>query len=224
MNIEIPIFTFEQASKDVFPLIIYSGTEALKESNRLNKYNASLREVFGLCVLSTFRSILESDQNWIFGTKSQISDDGVVGTIDDKKISYYEKIEQVYLPGCFIEMDSSKSMNDHILEQINRTKNKGSEYEKDQSLFILSDIKSGNSNDTFEWQDFVKNFFTEYNFLHLYFLTLVNHTPEYNEYYLLSFTYQKHRQKLNGEFRFKVKKNEISDFECIQRINLLENK
>lgn len=224
MNIKTIVFIPQQTSKEIFPSILASGTEILQKSDKLKKYNISLREVFGLCILSTFRSILEPKEKWIFSTEPQISDDGAVATIgDNNKITYYESVEQVYLPGHFLKRNNSQSMNDYILEHIFRTKNKGSEYQKNKSLLILSDIKSGDSSDCFEWQDFVKKFFTKDTFLHLYFLSLVRRVSGNNEYYLLSFTNQKHRQKLNGEFKFKVKRDGIFDFECLQKINLLKN-
>jgi hypothetical protein len=225
MNIKTAAFIPQKASKDIFPLVLSSGTNALRKSDKLEKYNLSLREVFGLCILSTLRSILEPDKKWVFTTEPQISDDGAVASIDgNNKITYYESVEQVYLPGHFLKRNDNQSMNDYILEHIFRTKNKGSEYQKNKTLLILSDIKSGNSNDTFEWQDFVKKFFAKDTFLHLYFLTLAGRVSGNNEYYLLSFTNQKHRQKLNGEFKFKVKNDGVYDFECIQEINLLKSK
>lgn len=224
MNIKTIVFIPQQTSKEIFPPILASGTKILQKSDKLKKYNISLREVFGLCILSTFRSILEPKEKWVFSTEPQISDDGAVATIgDNNKITYYESVEQVYLPGYFLKRNNGQSMNDYILEHIFRTKNKGSEYQKNKSLLILSDIKSGDSSDCFEWQDFVKKFFTKDTFLHLYFLSLVRRVSGNNEYYLLSFTNQKHRQKLNGEFKFKVKRNGIFDFECLQEINLLKN-
>lgn len=224
MNIKTIVFIPQQTSKEIFPSILASGTKILQKSDKLKKYNISLREVFGLCILSTFRSILEPKEKWVFLTEPQISDDGAVATIgDNNKITYYESVEQVYLPGHFLKRNNGQSMNDYILEHIFRTKNKGSEYQKNKSLLILSDIKSGDSSDCFEWQDFVKKFFTKDTFLHLYFLSLVRRVSGNNEYYLLSFTNQKHRQKLNGEFKFKVKRNGIFDFECFQEINLLKN-
>lgn len=224
MNTKTIVFIPQQTSKEIFPSILASGTKILQKSDKLKKYNISLREVFGLCILSTFRSILEPKEKWVFLTEPQISDDGAVATIgDNNKITYYESVEQVYLPGHFLKRNNGQSMNDYILEHIFRTKNKGSEYQKNKSLFILSDIKSGDSSDCFEWQDFVKKFFTKDTFLHLYFLSLVRRVSGNNEYYLLSFTNQKHRQKLNGEFKFKVKRNGIFDFECLQEINLLKN-
>ncbi|MBN1161488.1 MAG: hypothetical protein JXA17_06055 [Dehalococcoidales bacterium] len=225
MNIKTSTFIPQQVLKEIFPLVLSSGTDVLHNSDKLKKYNLSLREVFGLCILSIFRSILEPDKKWVFTTDPQISDDGAVATIDDNnKITYYESVEQVYLPGHFLKRNDNQSMNDYILEHISRTKNKGSEYQKNKTLFILSDIKSGSSHDIFEWQDFVKKFFAKDTFLHLYFLTLVGRVSGNNEYYWLSFTNQKHRQKLNGEFKFKVKKDGVFDFECIQEINLLKNK
>lgn len=225
MNIKTPAFISQQASKEIFPLVLSSGTNVLQKSDKLEKYNLSVREVFGLCILSTFRGILEPTKKWVFTTEPQISDDGAIAVIgDDDKITYYESVEQVYLPGHFLKRNDSQSMNDYILGHIDRTKNKGSEYQKNKTLLILSDIKSGSSSDTFEWQDFVKKFFAKDTFLHLYFLTLVGRVSGSNEYYLLSFTNQKHRQKLNGEFKFKVKDDGIVDFECIQEINLLKNK
>lgn len=225
MNIKTVTFIPQQASKEIFPLVLSSGTNVLQKSDKIEKYNLSLREVFGLCILSILRSILEPDKKWVFITEPQISDDGAVATIgDNNKITYYESVEQVYLPSYFLKRNDNQSMNDYILGHISRTKNKGSEYQKNKTLLILSDIKSGSSSDTFEWQDFVKKFFARDTFLHLYFLTLVGRVSENNEYYLLSFTNQKHRQKLNGEFKFKVKNDEVFDFECIQKINLLKNK
>jgi len=224
MKIKTTVFIPQQTSKEIFPLILSSGTDILQKADKLKKYNLSLREVFGLCILSTFRSILEPKENWVFSTEPQISDDGAVATLGDhNRITYYESVEQVYLPGHFLKRNLNQSMNDYMLGHIFRTKNKGSEYQKNKSLLILGDIKSENSSDCFEWQDFVKKFFTKHTFLHLYFLSLVGRISEYNEYYLLSFTNQKHRQKLNGEFKFKVKGDGIFDFECLQRINLLKN-
>lgn len=225
MNIKTSAFVPQQTSKEIFPLVLSSGTNVLQKSDKLEKYNLSLREVFGLCILSTLRSILEPDKNWVFTTEPQISDDGAVASIgNDNKINYYESVEQVYMPGHYLKRNDNQSMNDYILEHVFRTKNKGSEYQKNKTLLILSDIKSGSSSDAFEWQDFVKKFFAKDTFLHLYFLTLIGRVSRNNEYYLLSFTNQKHRQKLNGEFKFKVKNNGVYDFECIQEINLLKNK
>lgn len=225
MKIKTAAFIPQHSAKEVLPLVLSSGTSALQKSDKLKKYNLSLREVFGLYTLSTFRNILEPNGKWVFVTEPQISDDGAVASIDDNnKINYYESVEQVYLPGHFLKRNDNQSINDYILEHISRTKNKGSEYQKDKTLLILSDIKSGDSSDAFEWQDFVKKFFAKNNFLHLYFLTLIGRISGNNEYYLLSFTNQKHRQKLNGEFKFKVRNDGVYDFKCIQEINLLKNK
>jgi|SRR3989344_3206427 len=225
MNIKTSVFIPQQSSKEIFQLVLFSGTNTLQKSDKLKKYNLSLREVFGLCILSTFRSILEPNKKWVFTAEPQISDDGTIATIgNNDKITYYESVEQVYLPGHFLKRNDNQSMNDYILGHTSRTKNKGSEYQKNKTLLILSDIKSGSSSDTFEWQDFVKKFFVKDTFLHLYFLSLIGRVSGYNEYYLLSFTNQKHRQKLNGEFKFKVKNDGVFDFECLQKINFLKNK
>ncbi|NTV44466.1 MAG: hypothetical protein HGA67_02095 [Candidatus Yonathbacteria bacterium] len=225
MNIKTSTFIPQQTLNEISPLVLSLGTSVLQKSEKLEKYNLSLREVFGLCVLSIFRSVLEPNEKWVFTTEPQISDDGAVAIVgSNNKITYYESVEQVYLPGHFLERNDNQSMNDYILEHIDRTKNKGLEYQKDKTLLILSDIKSHNSDDFFEWQDFVKKFFAKNTFLHLYFLTLIGHVSGSNEYYFLSFTNQKHRQKLNGEFRFKVKDDGLSDFKCIQKIDLLKKK
>ena len=60
MNIKIAAFIPQQALKEIFPLVLSSGTNVLQKSDKLEKYNLSLREVFGLCILSILRSILES--------------------------------------------------------------------------------------------------------------------------------------------------------------------
>lgn len=226
MNIKTNlIFSPKQVSKEIFPEVLSDGSKSLKNSKKLEKYNVSLREVFGLCILAIFRSLLEPKENWFFLTEPQISDDGAVASIGNhNKVTYYESVEQVYLPGNFLERNQGQSINDYILDHVSRIKDKGSEYQKNKTLFILSDIKSKNYDDSFEWQDFVRRFFTKNTFLHLYFLSLVRHTSECNEYYLLSFTNQKHRQELNGEFKFKIRINGVSDFECLQKINLLRNK
>ena len=204
-------------------MVLSFGRNLLKKSKKINKYQLSLREVFGLCVLSEFRTFLNADNKWVFTTEKQISDDGAVAIMDNtNKIIYYEKIEQVYLPGCYLKRDVYQSMNDYILNYINKSKNNGSEYEADQSLFVLSDIKSENFNDIFEWKDFVKKFFKNYHFLHLYFLTLTKHSRKSNEYYFLSFTNQKHRQHLNGEFKFEVRAEGFFNFKCLQKINLMK--
>ena len=59
MNIKTIVFIPQQSSKEIFPSILTSGTKILQKSDKLKKYNISLREVFGLCILSTFRNILE---------------------------------------------------------------------------------------------------------------------------------------------------------------------
>ena len=69
MNIKTSAFAPQQTSKEIFPLVLSSGTNVLQKSDKLEKYNLSFREVFGLCILSTLRSILESDKNWVFTTE-----------------------------------------------------------------------------------------------------------------------------------------------------------
>jgi hypothetical protein len=117
MNIKTIVFIPQQTSKEIFPSILASGTKILQKSDKLKKYNISLREVFGLCILSTFRSILEPKEKWVFSTEPQISDDGAVAAIgDNNKITYYESVEQVYLPGHFLKRNNGQSMNDYILD------------------------------------------------------------------------------------------------------------
>lgn len=224
MNIKTSIFIPGYASKEIFPLILKSGTEVLQRSNKMEKFGLSLREVFGLCILSAFRKEKNPEKNWVFMAKSQQFDDGAVAVFDnnENRVVYYEMIEQVYFPGRFLERDNAQNMNDTLLSYISKTKNKGEEYQKDTSLLILNDIASNNCNDCFEWKDFVQKFFMQNNFLHLYFVSLINHTSDYNKYYLLSFTFQKHRQSLNGEFTFKMNNTCLYDFECLQEINLLK--
>lgn len=224
MNIKTNlIFYPDKVINEVFPLILTKGSKELGNSKKLNQYGISPREIFGLCILTIFRKRFDKNTHWIFSTDPKLSDDGIIATIGNgDKLSYYEKLEQVYLPGKFLKRDQSQSMNDYILEHVYRTKDKGPEYGKNTSLLILSDIQSGNSRDCFEWQDFVKRFFTKEPFLHVYFLSLLKHTDQYNEYYLLSFTNQKHRQNLNGEFRINISSDGKMRFKCLQKINLLK--
>jgi hypothetical protein len=223
MNISTScIFFPENESGNICNQIMLGGSQALKQSTKIEKYNISLREAFGLCLLSVCRAFLSPNTNWAFTTEPQISDDGAIVSIKSDRINYCEIIEQVYLPGTYLKRTNGDSMNDHILAHIFKTKDKGPEYLKDTSLFILSDIQSGNETDTFDWQDFARRFFSKLPFLHVYFLSLTKHTPDHNEYYLFSFTNQVHRQPLNGEFKFKISKNGISDFYCTQKINLLD--
>lgn len=226
MNIKTNlIFYPDKVINEVFPLILTKGSKELGNSKKLNQYGISLREIFGLCILTIFRKRLDKNKHWVFSTDPKLSDDGIIATIGDgNKLSYYENLEQVYLPGKFLGRDHPQSMNDHILKHVYRTKDKGSEYRKNTSLFILSDVQSQNNSDCFEWQDFVKKFFAKESFLHLYFLSLLKHTDQYNEYYLLSFTNQKHRQNLNGEFKIKISSDGKMRFKCLQKINLLRKK
>lgn len=224
MNIRTEAFNPTEASKEIFPKVLLEGTELLKNSRPIDKYGISAREVFGLCILTHLRCYLEPEKRWVFSTEQEISDDGVVASIanNGNRINYYECIEQVYLPRYYINRSQKHDINAHILEHVARTKNKGDEYKMNKSLFVLSDISSKDNNDYFEWQDFVKSFFSEKTFLHLYFLSLQKHTLSANKYYLLSFTNQKHRQKLNGEFEIEVKDDGSSDIKCLQEISLLK--
>ena len=160
MNIKTNlIFSPKQVSKEIFPEVLSDGSKSLKNSKKLEKYNVSLREVFGLCILAIFRSLLEPKENWFFLTEPQISDDGAVASIGNhNKVTYYESVEQVYLPGNFLERKHGQSINDYILDHVSKIKDKGSEYQKNKTLFILSDVKSKNYDDSFEWQDFVRRF------------------------------------------------------------------
>lgn len=225
MNIQTDlIFYPDEVMGEIFPLILSEGSNQLKNSKKLAKYGISLREVFGLCLLTIFRKELEKEKSWIFSTEPKLSDDGIMAVVSDKqRLSYYECLEQVYLPGEFLDRNRFQSMNNYIFQHVKRTKDKGPEYRKNKSLLVLSDIKSKDSFDCFEWQDFVKEFFLNESFLHLYFLSLLNHTDRYNDYYLLSFTNQKHRQNLNGEFRVRIEQAGNISFECLQKINLLKN-
>ncbi|MGK2848939.1 MAG: hypothetical protein ACSLEX_02630 [Minisyncoccota bacterium] len=138
---------------------------------------------------------------------------------DKTYTGYNEHVEQIYLPGKFVERGSQESINDYILKHIKEIKGKkGLDYRKDKSLLVFSDLYSKNNLNCFEWQDFLKNFFKEEVFLHLYCISLLKHTPTHNEYHLLSFTNQKHRQRLNGEFNFKLGSNGIFDFKCLQKL------
>jgi len=218
------IFDPKVESKDICNQIISEGTRILKQSRKIDKFEISLREVFGLCLLATYRDFLEPDKKWAFTTEPKISDDGAVVHLEDKKIQYCELVEQVYLPGPYLKRKGDHSMNDHILDQVLSKKNKGAEYLKDTSLFILNDIQSENNQDYFEWQDFAKCFFERLPFLHLYFVGLTDHKQDHNSYYLFSFTNQVHRQHLNGEFAFQINSHGINDFKCTQLINLLDPK
>jgi len=223
MNISTSLIFFPKSeSKDICNQVILGGSTALKQSTKIEKYEISLREAFGLCILSALRAFLEPNKKWAFTTEPQISDDGAIVSLEGNKIKYCELIEQVYLPGAYLKRSEGHSMNDYILAYISKTKDKGPEYFKDISLFILSDIQSGNSSDFFEWQDFAKRFYLKLPFLHVYFLGLTEPAVSHNSYYLFSFTNQKHRQNLNGEFSFKVNSNGIYDFKRDQTINLLE--
>lgn len=224
MNIKTNlIFYPNKVIKEVFPFILTRGSKELGNSKKLNQYGISLREIFGLCVSTTFRKKLDENKQWVFSTDPKLSDDGIIATIGNgNKLSYYEILEQVYLPGKFLERDQLQSMNDYVLKHVYRTKDKGAEYRKNTSLLILGDIQSVNNSDRFEWQDFVNKFFAKESFLHLYFLSLVKHADQYNEYYLLSFTNQKHRQNLNGEFNIKISSDGEMRFKCLQKINLLK--
>jgi hypothetical protein len=178
--------------------------------------------VFGLYVICLFRKFLESENVWLFSTDKKISDDGFIARLSNRNnIDYYECVEQIYIPGTYIDRNKGININDFVLDCLSRKNEKGGDYAKNKSLFILCDIKSKNQRDYFEWQDFVKKFFIADTFLHLYFLSLLKHNPLFNEYYFLSFTNQVHRQKLNGEFKFKLNKNRIFDFVCTQKINLI---
>lgn len=224
MNIKTEAFNPAEASKEIFPKVLLEGTELLKKSRPIDKYGISAREVFGLCILTHFRCHLEPETKWFFSTDQKISDDGIVASVANNSncLNYYECIEQVYLPGYYINRDQGQDINSHILEHVARTKNKGDEYKMNKSLFVLSDISSKDKGDYFEWQDFVKSFFSEKTFLHLYFLSLLRHTPNANKYYFLSFTNQKHRQELNGEFEIEITNNASLHIKCLQKINLLK--
>ncbi|NBC24219.1 MAG: hypothetical protein GVX78_01215 [Bacteroidetes bacterium] len=224
MNIKTEAFDPIHASSEIFPRVLFEGTKLLKNSRPIDKYGISAREVFGLCIIAHLRCYLEPERKWVFSTDQEISDDGLVASVADNgnRINYYECIEQVYLPGHYINRSRDQDINSHILEHVARTKNKGSEYKTDKSLLVLSDIKSKAAGDYFKWQDFVKSFFAEKTFLHLYFISLQEHTPTMNQYYLLSFTNQKHRQKLNGEFEVKVSSDGSTETKCLQKMNLLK--
>ena len=225
MNISTKlIFFLEDELEQVCGQVLDGGSEVLSKSAKLDKFQVSLREVFGLCVLTRYRDFLDPGKNWAFSTESQISDDGSVVSLVGNKTSYIECVEQVYLPGKYLMRSENNNINEHILSNLVRVKGKGLEYYKDTSLFILSDVSSIDETDCFEWKDFAKGFFTELPFLHVYFLTLIKHSQDCNEYYLFSFTNQKHRQNLNGEFSFKMTQDGISNFTIIQKINLLESK
>lgn len=221
MNIEVKPFFPQKVLKEIFPLISSFGSSALEMSRHLDKFDASLREVFGLCIISSFRSFIEPDKTWLSLINRELSDDGSILSINNEsnQVNYYENIEQIYIPGNFIKRGSDQNINDCIFDLVLKKKNRGFEYQRDKSLLILNDIKSLNRDDCFGWKDFVKKFFADDTFMHLYFLSLLS--PHF-DYYLLSFTNQKHRQFLNGEFRFKIRNGDISDFECVQSLNLLK--
>lgn len=226
MDIKTTAFIPEKILEEVSPLILLGGTELLKNSKKIKECGLSLREVFGLCIIACFRGFLFPNEKWVFSTEAQLSDDGVVARFNnhDNKFNYYELVEQIYLPEIFLKKRKNKqSINDYILSYIFKKKinKKGFSYQKDTALFILSDIKSNSLSDCFEWKDFVGKFFRKKTFLHLYFASLVKHTRKCNEYYFLSFTNQKHRQELNGEFELKIYANGVIKFKCLQKLSLI---
>jgi len=223
MNIETNlVFSPKDEAGYICKKVLLDSDSPLAKSRKLKRYQISTREVFGLYILSEYRKFIEPRKEWIFTTEENISDDGAVGVLNENTISYYEKIEQVYLPGKFLKKQENKSFVENLMDHLNNTKNKGSEYFKDTSLFILNDISSTDSNDYFDWKDFAEQFFEKLPFLHVYFLGLTSQRYLHNTYYLFSFTDQKHRQNLNGEFTFDIKIEGISNFKCLQKINLLD--
>jgi len=214
------VFFPEIVGTDIYPQVLSKGSGALDRSRKIQEYQASLREVFGLCVLANLRKFLEPEGRWVFTTEPSISDDGAVANLGQgSRAIYLERVEQVYLPGEYLKRDPAENINDYILKHVSEKKDKGFEYSKDTSLLILSDAAPNNLEDYFYWQEFVKNFYKTHTFLHVYLLSLIGHSL--NKYHLLSFTNQKHRQYLNGQFEFTLTPQEIIDFNCIQKIDLL---
>ncbi len=199
--------------------ILTLGSKALSDSTKKEKYNVSLREIFGLCVILELRKYLEPEKKWFINT--EINDDGIIGYLlksgENIKVGYWEKIEQVYLPGKYLERNPLESANRYIIKHTIDQKGRGSQYERGVSLFVLNDI---NSLTPFYWAEFAKDFFTVTEFLHLYFLALEKHTPNRNKYYLVSFTNQVHRQYLNGIFNFSLTKKGIEKFTRTEDLTL----
>ena len=225
MNISTElVFTKKNEMGSICAQVLTGGTIVLKDSKKIERYHTSLREVFGLCVLTAHREFIKPESNWVFTTEPDIADDGAIVTIDNNNhSSYIEIVEQMYLPGQFLKRTEGRNMSDSVADFVFEKKSKGSEYYKDTSLFILNDIQSVDQSDPFLWQDFVKRIFPKLPFLHVYFLGLTEPSKDINKYYLLSFTDQKHRQYLNGEFSFDITKDGISNFKCLQTINLLKH-
>ena len=100
MNVSTSLIFFpENESKDICNQVMLGGSQALKQSTKIDKYGLSLREAFGLCVLSAHRAFLNPNKIWAFTTEPEISDDGAIVSLEGNKINYCELIEQVYLPG-----------------------------------------------------------------------------------------------------------------------------
>jgi|GEM_PF-2763053 len=214
-------------SQELFAKILSAGSQALEQSRKLDEYGISLREVFGLYVLVKFREFLDKKDKWAFTTEPAISDDGAVISLrDNREVAYSELIEQVFLPGNFLKRYENENLTDFILREIEglKVKDRGFEYAKNKSLFILSDLSSVSISDSFQWTDFVLAFFSRDTFLHVYVLGLAGCSNKGNEYHFLSFSNQKHRQKLNGQFIFNLTTDGVSNFRCIQKMNLLEPK
>ncbi len=226
-NLDSNSINFE---KDLFQNLLPSFLKRIKDlkNSKLFKNNISFREFWGLAIITALRKFREPEKDWLFSVDKNISDDGFIGSFlfENKarcRINYYEKIEQVYLP-VFYKRNEHESYNDFLFRFLEEKKlNRGEEYLRDTSLIILNDVPSG---DPFYWQEFVKSFFPEnkLSFLHVYFIGFQEINDKYIKYHILSFTNQKHRQYLNGQFDLYIYLDGDYEFKIMQEINLLNKK
>lgn len=184
--------------------------------------NISLREFFGLFVVTNFRKHIEPTKDWFFCTDKKISDDGAISYfgINQSDIDYpYEKLEQVYLPHFFKRKDNEhyEDLLTRFLE--NKKLNKSISYKTNKSLFILNDIDTKQG---FNWKKVLQLIFPKggVSYSHFYYLGYMGQNDDFLSYIFLSFADKPYRSYLNGQFRILLYKNGDCQVKKVQDINV----
>lgn len=213
-------FIYKEKDFSQIFLKIINEIDNLKNSRQSD--GLSLRELFGLCIITTFRKNIEQEKDWFFTTEKNISDDGAISffKINKNDIDYpYEKIEQVYLP-IFFKKNNNESYQDLLLRFLNNKKlNKNDSYKFNKSLLLLNDIDTKQG---FDYVNVLQKIFpkNQINYSHFYYIGYLGQTDAFLSYIILSYTDKPYRSFLNGQFRFFLYKNGDYKFKKIQDINI----